>query len=70
MTVREFCKITDMELCILRGEYAVCWARYTKSGEIETIPDVVLDQEIIDVKAALDGWDEIFLEITLKPLDK
>ena len=70
MTLREFCKITDMELCIHYKEKGVCWARYSKSKGTKTIPDKLLNREIIDVSATIDPWDDIFLDIILKPLDK
>jgi len=70
MTLREFCRTTDMELCIHYKEDGVYWARYTKSEGTQPIPDKLLNREVIDVNAALDPWDEIFLEITLKSLDK
>ena len=70
MTLRDFCKTTDMELCIRYKKDCVCWAKYSKSEGTKTIPDELLNQEIINVSATIDPWDEIFLEIILKPLDK
>ena len=70
MTLREFCKITDMELCIHYKEEGVYWARHSKSAGVETIPDKLLNREIIDVNADIDPWNEIFLDIILKHLDK
>ena len=70
MTLREFCKITDMELCIRYQEGCVYWTSRCKSKGIATIPNELLNREIAEVKATVDTWDENYLEIILKPIDK
>lgn len=70
MTLKEFSKTTDMELCIHYKADGVYWARYGKSDKGETIPNLLSNREIAEIKADIDPWDEIFLDVFLKPLDK
>lgn len=70
MTLKEFSKTTDMELCIHYKEDGVYWARYGKSDNGETIPNLLSNREIAEISADIDPWDEIFLDVFLKPIDK
>ena len=71
MTVKELCAVTNSDLCIMTEEETkCCWASYQNSLETYKIPANLLNREIASIHADLDPWDLVYLEITLKPLDK
>lgn len=70
MTLKEFSKTTNIELCIHYKVDDVYWAKYGKLDKGKTIPDLLANREIAEISADIDPWNEIFLDIFLKPIDK
>ncbi len=70
MTLKEFSKTTDMELCIHYKADGVYWTECGKSEKGEAIPDLLANREIAEISADIDPWNEIFLDVFLKPIDK